>query len=129
MKNNYNIGIRNGLIDTKHFESLGIAIWLYLWIIGHQTRNSDKVLGGKPVTYEMVVNDYNTLSRRTFERWLKIIKAGGYISTLRTPYGHIITICKPKKWEDSTTDMPNMAHLKRQKRHISPPNMAHLIKT
>lgn len=102
---NYAIGVRNGLLETKHLQALGSSIWLYLWLIDHQPKGSDKVLGGRPIKYEDVLLSFSTLSRITYLRWLKRIEDGGYIKTLRSPYGLIITITKPKKWQPDVSKM------------------------
>ncbi len=50
----FNIGARNGLLEDKHLRKLGLAIWLYLWFIDRQTKNTDRVLAVRPITYEIV---------------------------------------------------------------------------
>lgn len=116
--NSYSIGAKNGLLEQKHLVALGNALWLYLWFLDKQPKNTDKVLGGQPITYQMFAKSFPDVPRRTYVRWLGDIKAGGYIELLRTPKGSVITINKPKKWFDSDapkttqrskSDAPNMA--------------------
>jgi hypothetical protein len=97
MSAGYPVGLRNGLLETKHLEAIGNAIWLYLWLLDKQPKGTDKVLGGQPVNYELFKASIN-VSRRTYTYWLTCLKNTGYITILRTPYGQIITIQKPKKW-------------------------------
>lgn len=101
MKPSYSIGARNGLLDQKHFNALGHAVWLYLWFLDKQPKDTDKVLGGQPITFEMFAEQFPKVSRRTFTYWMRACVEGGYISTLRTPHGSVITISKPKKWADA----------------------------
>ena len=114
MKPSFNIGARNGLLEQKHIEALGAAVWLYLWFIDKQPKDTDRVLGGQPITYEHVVQALG-VTRRTYTRWLSLLQQGGYIATLRTPRGLVVTINKPKKWIDAPkmanqNDKPKMAH-------------------
>lgn len=98
MKPSYNIGARNGILEGKHMEALGSAIWLYLWFLDKQPKDSAKVLGGKPVTYTMFAQSFPNIPRIKYVRWLALIEAGSYVTLLRTPRGYVVTITKPKKW-------------------------------
>jgi hypothetical protein len=99
--NDFYIQVKNGLLDPKHFERIGDAVWLFMWlldkqtIINHETGES-KILGGKPVTYEDV-NETLPISRPTYNRWVKILRDGGYITTVRTPQGLSFTLHKSFK--------------------------------
>lgn len=108
MKPNFNIGARNGLLEQKHFNALGNALWLYLWFLDKQPKNTDKVLGGRPITYQMFSEKFEGVPRITYVRWLSAIKKGGYINLVRTPRGVVVTINKPKKW--IVSDVPKMIH-------------------
>ncbi len=113
MKQNFNIGAKRGLLDDKHMNAMGTSIWLYLWLIDKQIKDSDLVLFGKPITFEMVQESFNTLSRRTYVRWVACLVDNGYIKTKRTPNGFIISIQKAKKWDNNTpSDVTNVAHRK-----------------
>lgn len=95
------IEIKNDLLDPKHVNAIAEAIWLFLWfldkmtIINHET-GEGKVLGGKPIKFDEVEKELG-VSRRTYERWVEILRAGEYIETIRTPYGLSITVKKAKK--------------------------------
>ena len=77
------------------------AIWLFLWlldkmtIINHEI-GEGKVLGGKPIKFEEI-KDHLPIHRITYQRWLKILREGGYIQTTRTPYGLVIIVNKAFK--------------------------------
>src|SRR5438067_159549 len=93
----YSVGLQNGIIDQKHFEAIGQAIWLYIWLLNKQVKTTDKVLGGKPITYNMFAESYPEIPRQTYMRWLARLD-GIYIKLLRAPHGYVVTIVKPKKW-------------------------------
>jgi hypothetical protein len=98
MKPSFSIGAKNGLLEQKHFDQMGMAIWLYLWFIDKQPKNTNKVSGGAPVTYQTVKNSLG-ITHRTYTRWLQILKDGGYIAVQQTRLGLIIEIEKAKKWD------------------------------
>ena len=96
----FGIDIRNELLDPKHIEKMGVSLWLFMWCIDAMTSVNEsgvgKVLGGAPIKYERIKNDLG-IPERTYNRWLSILKKEGYINTLRTPYGLVITVNKAKK--------------------------------
>lgn len=104
---NFNIGVRNGLLDDKHRLAMGSAVWLYLWLIDHQTKSSSKVLGGKPIRAADVQDTYPSIDEKTYRRWLTILTNFNYIEARRTPYGYVIIVTKAKKWE--LTDRTKMS--------------------
>lgn len=79
---------------------MGSAVWLFMWLLDRMTSVNEegigKVLGGKPITYEEVEPCLG-MSRRTYSRWMEILRDGGYILTTRTPAGISIKIYKAKK--------------------------------
>jgi len=79
---------------------MDVAIWLYLWFIDKMTSIDEagvgKVLGGKPIRHSDVESELG-VSERTYNRWLSILRAHGYINTKRTPYGLQITVNKAHK--------------------------------
>jgi predicted transcriptional regulator len=96
----YNIPITNTILEDKHFQAMGSALWLFIWCIDKMTKidseGNGKVLGGKPITYEEIKQVFN-ISRATYKRWMKALKDAGYISTIRTPNGVQIIVHKAKK--------------------------------
>ena len=98
MRPDYPIGLKNGILETKHFEVIGNSIWLYMWLIDRQTKLSNKVLNGKPITYLMFKDSIHCIDRKTYFRWLRILEEGNYIVRERRSKGYIITIQKSKKW-------------------------------
>ncbi len=96
----FGIYVKNELLEPKHHEKMGVSLWLYLWLLDKMTSISEagtgKVLGGKPVRYEDVKTDLG-LSRTTYARYICTLRDAGYVSTLRTPYGLVITVHKATK--------------------------------
>ena len=94
------ISIKNDLLEPKHCEAMGEAIWLYMWLIDKVTSVNENGIGkvnkGHPVTFEMVVVDLG-MSESTYRRWTNRLRDAGYLQTLRTPYGLVFTITKAKK--------------------------------
>jgi hypothetical protein len=101
---NYNTGLRGVLFEERHYERMGSAIWLYGWLILRQTHQSGAVgwvLGGAAINYREIEEETG-FARKTLERWMKTLRAGGYIQTDRTPSGVVIRITKAKKFAQPT---------------------------
>ena len=102
----FNVPVSNGLLEPKHYRAMGDAIWLYLHLLDKQTRGVDKdgngkVSGGMPIRDSVIAGALGS-SRRTVIRWRGVLKRGDYITALRTPFGHVYAITKPKKWKETT---------------------------
>lgn len=100
MMNGFFVSITNNLLEDKHFERMGISVWLYMWLIDRMTEISEGqgiVNHGNPITYEMVQANFSTISVRTYRRMIDTLREAGYINTMRSPYGLYITINKAKK--------------------------------
>lgn len=103
----FGIYVKNNLIDPKHIESMGVAVWLYLWFLDKMTSVNEqgvgKVLGGRPINYEKDVYLELGISESTYNRWISKLRDCGYVNTIRTPYGLIPTINKAEKiWRSRT---------------------------
>lgn len=79
---------------------MGEAIWLYLWLLDKMTSVNEngigKVMGNAPITHEQITTDLG-IHRNTYVKYVKKLRDAGYIHTLRTPYGLIITVNKAEK--------------------------------
>lgn len=136
------ITVKNGLLDPKHIKAMGGdrgigTVWLFLWFLDKMTlidhdKGEGKVLGGKPITYEEVKEDLG-ISLATYKRWLVMLRKGGYISTLRTPHGLVITVYKAfkvfgrrVKEEDSwRTGEPSPKKRELDREPSPPPSVSH----
>lgn len=96
----FGIYVKNNLLEPKHIEAMGESVWLYMWLLDKMTSVNEngigRVLGGAPVTYPQI-HDEMGLSERTYQRWIRKLRDAGYIRTLRTPYGLVITVNKAEK--------------------------------
>jgi hypothetical protein len=115
----FGIYVKNDLLDPKHANNIKNAIWLYLWLLDKMTSISEeglgKVLGGKPVVYDDFNKEVPT-SLANYRRYVKRLRDYGYINTLRTPTGLVITInkaFKPFKSIKNDTSKPRVMYQKR----------------
>lgn len=96
----FGIYIKNTLLDPKHVEAMGQAVWLYMWFIDHMTsideKGVGKVLGGRPVKYEEIEKELG-ISQDTYTRWIARLEEYPYIITTRTPYGIVYRVLKADK--------------------------------
>jgi hypothetical protein len=93
-----NIGVHDGILDKKHVDTMGQAVWLYLWCLKHQTRSNGLVLGGSPLTYSKM-NKQLGQSPRTVKRWLLALRKAHYIQVTYLAHKRLrITVLKAKKF-------------------------------
>jgi hypothetical protein len=104
-----NSGIRGGLWEKKHSDAMGLAVFLFGWLIHRQTtqRNgTGLVLRGKPLTYEDISADTGW-PVRTLQRWMARLKREGYIEVQYSIYGRmVIRILNAKKFNPKQFDLP-----------------------
>ena len=106
------IEVSNDLLDPRHCKQMGDSVWLFMWFLDKMTsvtQEKGKVLGGKPIKFSEIETDLG-ISRSTYNRWMKTLKEGGYVQTVRTPYGSCIVVLKAKKKfkRPTTTDVSEM---------------------
>lgn len=92
--------VYSGLLTVEHKKNIGPALWEFLWCIDRVTKEVDGeglVLGGSPVSYSQVAEELGS-GKSTVKRNFERLEEHGYIFLKRTPYGHIITVKKSKKW-------------------------------
>lgn len=96
----FGIYVKNDLLEPKHVKSMGNAIWLYLWLLDKMTSVTEegigKILGGKPITYDEINEDV-PIPVANYRRYITKLRDNGYINTVRTPKGLVITINKAFK--------------------------------
>lgn len=133
--NGFFVSITNNLLDDKHYERMGNAVWLYMWLIDKMTEISEGqgiVNNGHPINYAMVTENFGTMSERTYNRMIAELREAGYINTVRAKYGLYITINKAKKQFGKAVSRtaknggskPKQASKIRQKVYQDPPKMA-----
>lgn len=96
----FGIEIKNDLLEAKHVDSMGQAVWLYMWLIDHMTSiNEDGVgliLGGKPIKYLEISRELG-ISQDTYTRWIDKLLEYPYIIITRASYGIVFKVLKAKK--------------------------------
>jgi hypothetical protein len=96
-----NSGIRGGLWEVQHLERMGHAVWLFGWLVHRQTREREGVglvLGGSPLTYQMISQDTG-MAVRTLKRWMARLIHSGYVQVTHGAQKRmIIHIAKAKKF-------------------------------
>lgn len=96
----FGIEIKNNLLEPKHVEAMGTAIWLYMWFLDKITSISEegvgKTVGGRPIKFEEVEEELG-ISMRTYRRWIAALKKEGYINVTVAPYGLIVSVNKAYK--------------------------------
>jgi hypothetical protein len=97
----FDIEIKNNLLEPKHVEGMGSAVWLYMLLVDKLTsvdeKGIGKVLGGKPLKYEDDIKKELGISEDTYGRWIKKLMEYPYIITTRTPYGISFKVLKAHK--------------------------------
>jgi hypothetical protein len=93
-----NIGAQSGLVDPKHEEIMGTAVWFYLWCVWRQTRRTGLVLGGMPFTYEEL-SKRSGFTERKIRRWMQTLRSCGYLEVTYTNYQKMrLRVLKSKKF-------------------------------
>jgi len=115
-----NVGVQDGLIDPKHEEAMGSAVWLFLWCIRCETQKSGFVLGGAALSYAEISRRSGFPERR-IRRWLDRLRKHNYVRVLYTNYKMLrIEIMKPKKWFPKQQNMFHGSHRPQTVSHDRP---------
>ena len=95
----------------EHAPIIRDAVWLFMWLIGRTTREANgrgAVLGGVPIHDERPARELR-FPVKTIRRWRRMLIQGGYIETVRTPYGFKYTLLKSKKRQiPQKRDLPKL---------------------
>lgn len=97
---------KSGILTVEHRDSIGIAIWEFLWCVDRTTREYvdeegnrwGLVLGGTPIQAEDIKANIGT-HVQTIRKNLRRLEEKGYIRLKRIPYGHLIEVAKSAKWK------------------------------
>ena len=96
----FGIEIKNNLLEPKHIESMGQAVWLYMYLLDKVTSINENqegiVLGGKPVKFKDVQKELG-ISKNTYTQWLNKLLEYPYIQSTRTPFGFSFKVYKTYK--------------------------------
>ncbi|KQU57704.1 hypothetical protein ASG66_18345 [Bacillus sp. Leaf406] len=126
MPDSFFFPVYSGLISPEHRESIGPALWEFLWLISKTTKEiveEDEtwgiVLGGKPIKICEISTDLGG-SERTAKRNIARLKEFGYIETKRAPYGEIYRVRNSKKFnkkrsaKNGTSEQRDVPHLSKR---------------
>lgn len=106
----YYITVSNGLLDVKHRERMGSAVWEFMFLLDKMTSCNEngigKVLGGKPIKMKEL-SELMGVSKKTVSRNLRRLSKQGYIEMIRTPYGYSFKIFKAKKIFQNNNKRPD----------------------
>lgn len=112
----YAIGSTAGLIDQKHAEKMGKAVFLFDWAIRRQTGvapgNWGIVLYGRPISYHQIKSE-TRFPIRTLKRWMARLVDYGYIRIRRDRYGMAIFIANQKKFKNGQRQISTDFHSSR----------------
>lgn len=96
----FGIEIKNNLLEPKHIEAMGHAVWLYMYLLDKVTSITEEqvgiVLGGKPIKFEDVKKELG-ITKNTYTIWLNKLKSYPYIQATRTPFGFSFKVYKVHK--------------------------------
>jgi len=90
--------------SAKHYNAMGRAVWLFLYLIIHANRRSGIVYR----RVRTVAQDIG-LSERTVQIWLKTLRDKGYIMTERTGRSLIIHVNKWRPISRAPSQFPRPA--------------------
>jgi hypothetical protein len=96
-KASYPICVWNGIFD--HFQKIGLALWEFLWCIDKITIEKDGigwVFRKTPVKVTRIASDFG-ICEKTVRLHLNQLKAFGYITTKKTPFGLVIGVKNSRK--------------------------------
>lgn len=87
-KENFWIGAKGGLLDRKHLDAMGEAVWLFLYLLMRQTQVSEVgegvVLYGNPLTRSFIAKDAGGWPDRRIKDWTARLIKRGYIRAIRS---------------------------------------------
>lgn len=91
------VTVSSGLLEAKHADAIGAALWVFLLLIHWQTGRDGKVKGGAPIKPTQIASVLGC-SPDTAGRHLSLLAGRGYITISWTGRGWSTTVNNPKKW-------------------------------
>lgn len=97
-RRDYATGLRSGILDPKHYEAIGIALWTFVWCVDRQTP-SGWVHGGDIVTYAQIAQEVGLPTADAARYQIRRLVAGGYVrvEAEQGKHGMRIRVTTPKK--------------------------------
>ncbi len=95
---NYFIGVRRGLLDAKHREAMGSAVWTFMWAIDRQTDHAGTVAGGEVLNYATIASESGAPSAAAARQDVRKLAAAGYLRVENVPgVGLHVWVANPKR--------------------------------
>ena len=92
------VSMAPGLADQKHVNAIGKAHALFLLLVDFQYDAEGWVNYRKPINVGWIQHRFPGTKRRSIQRWLGQLRAGGYIATVQTGHGFLVRILHQKKF-------------------------------
>jgi predicted ArsR family transcriptional regulator len=95
-----------GLLDPRHVQTIGRAVWVYLWFLNRVTRDEQRgagdfvgiVLNGRPVSIDEIAEELG-FDYHACRRYLANLVKTGYVERKKTGAGMFTyAVTKSKKW-------------------------------
>lgn len=100
----FNFSVSSGLLAPGHFAAMGLAVWVYLWLVDKTTSEAVSdgvtcglVLYGRPIRSHDIA-DALGVPLRTCRDYLCRLEKSGYITIARGAAGMTIQVRKSTKW-------------------------------
>jgi len=96
---NMYVGLRAGIIHEKHYQKMGMSIWLFMWCVMRQTgqdENRGFVDYGSLFTYARISAETG-FKEQTVRKWMRVLVSEGYVRLEHEHSGIRIWLLKPKK--------------------------------
>ena len=95
------VPISPGRADQKHVDRMRMASYLHECLIARQTDEEGRVNYGRPITYPWLQQKFPGSKIRSLQRWMAILREGGYVAIQRCGHrGFIIRILNQKKFKE-----------------------------
>lgn len=102
-----------GLLEEKHVEAMGIAVWCFLWCINRVTmdkidQNGERwgqVLGGCRFSHQRIADELG-LTLRSVRYQMDCLKTAGYLRITRGQGGQQVEVRHSIKWLRRKTQPP-----------------------
>ena len=91
------VKIKSGILSPKHYEAIGPAIWLFLYLLQHTDWETGTMHG---YTDEQAAEELGS-KKRTVRSWRMKLQAGNYITWKKKPYSLNIMV---SNWDNPNLD-------------------------
>ena len=100
----FHFTVSAGLLAPGHFAAMGLAVWVYLWLVDKTTSETVSdgltcgvVLYGRPIRSQDIAAALG-VPLRTCRDYLGRLEKAGYIAIARSAAGMVIQVRNSTKW-------------------------------